>query len=126
MFHKGSNIAKKIDAWIQKEMRDSQYCGCTVAHKENNVYNIYMKPTRNKTDPMPLSGGLSAGSEPVRPENPDPEDPGGAGGAHDPMRDDAMDGEELMVVPKVPNLPPEPSARQIAEHELTGHAVYRS
>ena len=41
------------------------------------------------------------------------------------MRDDAMDGEELMV-PSVPNLPPEPSARQIAEHELTGHAVYRS
>ena len=36
-----------------------------------------------------------------------------------------MDGEELMV-PRVPNLPPEPSARQIAEHELTGHAVYRS
>ena len=32
--------------------------------------------------------------------------------------DDAMDGEELMV-PRVPNLPPEPSARQIAEHELT-------
>ena len=41
------------------------------------------------------------------------------------MRDDAMDGEELML-PMVPNLPPEPSARQIAEHELTGHAVYRS
>ena len=28
--------------------------------------------------------------------------------------------------PRVPNLPPEPCARQIAEHELTGHAVYRS
>ena len=41
------------------------------------------------------------------------------------MRDDKMDGEGLMV-PRVPNLPPEPSARQIAEHELTGHAVYRS
>ena len=36
-----------------------------------------------------------------------------------------MDGEELMV-PRVPPLPPEPSARQIAEHELTGHGVYRS
>ena len=36
-----------------------------------------------------------------------------------------MDGEELMV-PRVPNLTPEPSARHIAEHELTGHAVYRS
>ena len=41
------------------------------------------------------------------------------------MRDDAMDCEEL-VVPRVPNLPPEPSASQIAEHELTAHAVYRS
>ena len=76
---------------------------------------------------------MPAGSEPVRSENPDPEDPGGAGGspdpevpggAHDPMRDD-VDGEEAMV-PRVPNLPAEPSARQIAEHELTGHAVQRS
>ena len=89
---------------------------------------------------------MSAGSEPARPENPevpggaqnpevpggarDPEVPGGAhdpevpGGAHDPMRDD-VDGDEAMV-PRVPNLPPEPSSRQIAEHELTGHAVYRS
>ena len=41
MFHKGSNVAKKIDAWIQKEMKDSQYYGCTIAYKENNVYNIY-------------------------------------------------------------------------------------
>ena len=41
------------------------------------------------------------------------------------MRDGAVDGEELMV-PRVPRLPPEPSARQIAEHELTGHGVYRS
>ena len=41
------------------------------------------------------------------------------------MRNDAMDGEELMV-PRVPNLPPVPSARQIAEHVLTGHAVYTS
>ena len=54
--------------------------------------------------------------------NPDSEDPGGA---HEPVRDDATDGEELMV-PRAPNLPPEPSARQIVEHELTGHAVYRS
>ena len=30
------------------------------------------------------------------------------------------------MVPRVPNIPPEPSARQIAEHELTGHAVCRS
>ena len=40
------------------------------------------------------------------------------------MRDD-VDGDEAMV-PRVQNLPPEPSARQIAEHELTGHAVHRS
>ena len=31
-----------------------------------------------------------------------------------------------MVKSSVPNLPLEPSARHIAEHELTGHAVYRS
>ena len=82
---------------------------------------------------------MPAGSELVRPENPevpggarDPEVPGGArdpevpGGArdpgvrvegHDPMRDD-VDGDEA-IVPRVPNFPPEPSARQIAEHELT-------
>ena len=46
------------------------------------------------------------------------------GGAHDPMRDD-VDGDEAMV-PRVPNLPPEPSARQIVEQELTGHSAYRS
>ena len=45
---------------------------------------------------------------------------------HDyPTRDDAVEGEGL-VVPRVPRLPPEPSARQIIDHELTGHAVYRS
>ena len=75
MFHKGSNVAKKIDAWIQKEWRDSQYRCCTVAYKANKVYNIYVKP-ENKIDAMPLSGdfrigGLPAGSEPVRPENPE-------------------------------------------------------
>ena len=57
---------------------------------------------------------MPAGSEPVRPENPDPEV---SGGARDPMRDD-VDGDEAMV-PRVPNLPTEPSARQIAEPELT-------
>ena len=35
--------------------RDSQYYGCTVAYKENNVYHSYMKPRGNKTDAMPLS-----------------------------------------------------------------------
>ena len=41
------------------------------------------------------------------------------------MRVEAVDGEEL-AVPRVPRLPAEPNARHIAEHELTGHAVYRS
>ena len=92
MFHKGSNVAKKIDAWIHKELRNSQYRGCTLAYKENNVYNTYMKPR-----------GLPAGSEPVRPENPEPEVPGGArdpevpGGAHDPIGDD-VDGDDAMVL----------------------------
>ena len=65
---------------------------------------------------------MLAGSEPVRPENlevpagaRDPEVPGGA---RDSMRND-LDGDEAMV-PRVPNLPPEHTARQIAEHELTG------
>ena len=49
------NVAEKLDAWIQKEMIDSQYYCCTVAYKEDNVYNIYTKPRGNKTDAMPLS-----------------------------------------------------------------------
>ena len=61
MFHKGSNVAKKIDAWVQKELRDSQYRGCTVAYKDNNVYNIYMKPRKNKMAAMPLSGDPESG-----------------------------------------------------------------
>ena len=62
--------------------------------------------------------GVPAGSEPVRLENPDPEVPGGA---HDPMRDD-VDGDGAMVQ-RVLNLPLEPSARQIDEHELTDAGV---
>ena len=61
MFHKRSNVAKKFDAWVQKELRDSQYCGCTVAYKENNVYNSYMKPRENKIDAMRLSGDSESG-----------------------------------------------------------------
>ena len=59
MFHKGSNVAKKIDAWIQKELRDSQYRGCTVAYKS---YNVYIKPRENNTDAMPLSGDSESGA----------------------------------------------------------------
>ena len=63
MFHKGSTVAKKIDAWIQKELR---YHGCAIACKENNMYNICMKARRNETDAMPLpedseSGGSQLG-----------------------------------------------------------------
>ena len=77
VFHKGSNVAKKIEAWIQKDIRESQYHGCTVAYKENNVYNNYMKPRGNNTDAMPLSES-SEGSRPGP--------PAGAGGAlDDPM-----------------------------------------
>ena len=61
MFHNGSIVAKKIDASIQKELRDSQYRGCTVAYKGNNVYNIYMKPRGSKIDAMPLSGDSESG-----------------------------------------------------------------
>ena len=61
MFHKGSNIAKKIDAWVQSELRDSQHRGCTVAYRENNVLNIYMKPRKNKIDAMPLSEDSESG-----------------------------------------------------------------
>ena len=116
MFHKGSNVAKKIDAWTQKELRDSQYRACTVAYRENNVYNICMKPKGNNIDAMPMSGDSeSECCRPGRGGAPDPEVPGGA---HDPMRDDV--GCDEAMVPRVPNLPLEPSAIQIAKHELTG------
>ena len=130
MFHKSSNVAKKMDAWVHKELRDSQYRGCAIAYKENHVYNIYVKPrkiTLMRCCCLEIHNwGLPAGSEPVRPENPEapggaqnpevpggaqnPEVPGGArdpevpGGARDPMRDD-VDGDEAMV-PRVPNLNP--------------------
>ena len=41
MFHKGSNVAKKIDAWIQKELKDSQYRGCTVAYRKQRVQHLH-------------------------------------------------------------------------------------
>ena len=64
LFHKGSNVVKKIDVWIQKGLGDSQYRGCTVAYKENNVYNIYIKPREIKIDAMPLSGDSDSGGLP--------------------------------------------------------------
>ena len=112
LFHSYSNVAKKIEAWIQKEISSSQYHGCTAACNENNVYNIYVKterktrlvrcrcPRTQTTVPREVARRVRT----VRQENPDPEDPGGAGGAHGPVRDDAVDGEELMII-RVPRLP---------------------
>ena len=55
LFHKGSNVAKKIEAWIQKEISSSQHHGSTLANKEDHVYTIYMKPKGNETGGSPLS-----------------------------------------------------------------------
>ena len=48
MFHKGSNVAKKIDAWIQKELRDSQYPGCTIAYKEKQRVQHLLETERKQ------------------------------------------------------------------------------
>ena len=88
MFRKVSHIANQIDAWVQKELRGSQYQGCTVAHKENNVYNIYVKPRKTRLircHCLAIQNREVAGwSEPVRPEN--PEVPGGARDPEVPRR----------------------------------------
>ena len=39
MFHKGSNVAKKIDAWVQKELSDSQQQKEKEAHTETAPKN---------------------------------------------------------------------------------------
>ena len=92
------------------------------------MYNIYMKPRGNKTHAMPLSedsdNRSSGGGCRVRTRKTRESRFSRSRRRHDPVRDDAMDGEELMA-PRVPKLPPEPGARQIVEHELTGHGVYR-
>ena len=41
MFHKGSNVAKKMDAWVQKELRDSQYRSCTVARTKKTTCSTF-------------------------------------------------------------------------------------
>ena len=72
LFHSCSNVAKKIEAWIQKEISSSQYHGCTAACNENNVYNICVKTERKQywCDAtvrglrQPFLVGLPAGSEP--------------------------------------------------------------
>ena len=82
-FHKGSNVAKKTEAWIQKEMRDSQYNDCTVAYKENNVYNIHMQPKGNEIDAVESSENWENLEDPGGANG---ADPGGAGGARSNVR----------------------------------------
>ena len=48
-FHKGSNVARKMDVWVQKELKDSQHRGCTVSYKEENVYIIYVKQRETRS-----------------------------------------------------------------------------
>ena len=67
MFHKRFECFEEDDAWVQKELRDSHHRGCAVAYKENNVYNIYLKPRGNKIDAMPLSGDSESGGLPAGP-----------------------------------------------------------
>ena len=45
-FHKGSNVAKKVDAWVQKELRDSQNRGCTVAYKREQCVQHLLETER--------------------------------------------------------------------------------
>ena len=47
MFHKGSNVAKKMDVWVQRELRDSQYRGSTVAYKEKQRVQ-HLRETKRK------------------------------------------------------------------------------
>ena len=50
LFHNGSNVAKNIDAWIQKEMRDSQYQGCV--QREQRIQHL-QNPADTLTKPLP-------------------------------------------------------------------------
>ena len=64
LFHKGPNVAKKMEAWSQKEISSSQYHGYTVAYTAKNVYK---KSKGNEIDAMPLcqsSGGSQRGLHP--------------------------------------------------------------
>ena len=49
------NVAKKFEAWIQKEISSSQHHSSPFAYKENHVYTIYMKAKDDETDASPLS-----------------------------------------------------------------------
>ena len=66
--------------------------------------------------------GAPAGQELVGPDDPSVSGREGVHGV--PILDDSNDSEGL-VISRMPRLPPEPSARQIAEHEVTGPAVHR-
>jgi len=67
-------------------------------------------------------GGAAEKSEAEGSEGRKSEEEGREGPERSP---EAAEGEGL-VVPRLPRLPAEPSAREVAEHEATGHAVYRS
>ena len=135
MVHGGSNVAKKIDAWIQKKMKISQHHGCTVAYKENNVYNIHMKPKGNKTDAMPLSEDSdNRSSDGCRP-GPNLQD---RKIQIQKIQEEQEEQKEHMIQCEMMRWMVKSlwcrgcqiyllnSARQIAEHELTGRAVYKS
>ena len=55
LFHKGSNVPKKFEVWIQKDISSSQHHSSPFAYKENHVYTIYMKARGDQTDASPLS-----------------------------------------------------------------------
>ena len=105
LFRKGSNVAKKMESWVLKEISSSP------------CHNYMKLPTSQS------SGGLPAGSEPVIQRIHRIQVGGWCKTRR--IRKRAVDGQEL-TISRVPLLPPELCARQIAEHELTGHAVYRS
>ena len=50
LFHNGSNVAKEMSAWIQKEMRDSQYQGCV--QREQRIQHL-QNPVDTLTKPLP-------------------------------------------------------------------------
>ena len=98
MFHKGLKVPKNIETWIQKEISSSHNHVCTVAHKENNVYNIYMKP-KGDIDAMPLSQlGPKRKDQRIQIIHVKQVVQSQEEQEHTMIRDDAVDGVELMVL----------------------------
>ena len=135
MFHKGSNVAKKMDAWVQKEFREILNTEVVQLRTKKTTCTTFTR-NQKKSDVIVWRfriGGLPAGSEPVRPEN--LEAPKGAQNPEVPFQEEhgiqkfqeeheiqKSQGEQMIQCRGCH----EPSARQIAENDLTGHAVYRS